>query len=213
MKRILAIVVCLPVFLGLADASPITLFDSIDGSTAWLANSIVKSGYTGLFASFSTSASPFALQSVELALQDSAAPGIGGFTVNLVKDSSTSPTGGVLSVIATEPDTFLTTSLADYTFSTNIALAPNTRYWIEVLAGGNGSLAQWELTQTLSGPEVSTEYVANNKTFLAGLNTTDTYALEMDISGSNTPEPSTIFLGIIGLAILAAYRLRVRAVT
>ena len=214
MKRLLAIVICLPVFLGLAHASPITLFDSIDGSTNFALNGIVKTTgttYTGLYASFSTLASAFALQTVELALADKVAPTTGGFTVNLVADSSTTP-GGLLDVIATEPDTFLTTSLTDYTFATNIALAPNTRYWIEVLANPtNSSVGGWELTQTLTGPEVSTEYFGQNSGFVDP-NSTAGFAFEMNLDGVNTPEPSTIFLGLIGLAILAAHRLRVRAV-
>lgn len=99
MKRLLAVAICLPAFLGLAYASPITLFDSIDGSTNFNLNGIVKTTgsapYTGLYASFSTSASPFDLQSVELALADKAAPTTGGFTIDLVADSSTTPGGAV----------------------------------------------------------------------------------------------------------------------
>jgi hypothetical protein len=215
MKRLLGIVICLPAFLGLATASPITLFDSIDGSANFVLNPIVKvtgsTPYTGLYASFSTSSSPFDLQSVELALADKVAAGTGSFTVNLIADSSNTPTGGLLDVIATEPDTFLTTSLADYTFSTNYQLAANTRYWIEVLADPtNSSVAGWELTQTLTGPEVSTEYWATNHPAV-NPNSTAAFAFEMDLSGVNTPEPSTMLLGLIGLAILGAHRLRVRA--
>jgi hypothetical protein len=215
MKRLLAIVICLPAFLGLANASPITLFDSIDGSTNLALNGIVKttgsSTYTGLYASFSTSASPFDLQSVELALADKVAPTTGGFTIELFADSSGSP-GGLLDVIATESDTSLTTTLTDYTFATNIALAPNTRYWIEVVANPEtSSVAGWELTSTLTGPEVSTEYYGTNHPAV-GSNSSASFAFEMDLGGVNTPEPSTILLGIIGLAILAAHRLRGRAV-
>src|SRR5664280_139974 len=69
MKKCLLVLSCWSALLPLAHASPITLFDTIDGVTSAGMVQNYQAGYYSIaFSSFSTGNSPFVLQNVALEL-------------------------------------------------------------------------------------------------------------------------------------------------
>jgi hypothetical protein len=130
--------------------------------------------------------------------------------VSLYSDSSTSP--GTL--LATSATTVLDTSLSDtpaaFTFPFSYPLATNTRYWIGV-SSPNDSVAEWWVTDTLTGTETATEYsefdgevTANDQAFLMQVNGAPT-------TPPPTPAPASVTLVVIGLGCAAWYFRRRKA--
>jgi MYXO-CTERM domain-containing protein len=207
MKRLVTMLVCLPAFFSLAHASPITLFDSLADSADYVNPLIFQPFYTGVDNSFSTGGNEFIMTNVEVPLELTGIPTNGEFTVALYSDLATTP-GSELALLGTMSDTSLTDTLTDYNFPTSIDLAPHTRYWIGISSSlAFPSVAGWGFTFSPSGPGVLPEFVGYPG---AGYSISqNSQAFLMDVTGSNAPEPSTVLLGVIGLAMLAAYRRRV----
>jgi hypothetical protein len=126
-----------------ACASDVTLFDSLGGTFDG-----ANYPYQEAYASFSD---------VTLNLL-SGDPGYGdgAFSVYLLADSSTSPGGVIATLAASVPDSSLTTSPANYSFSVapGIDLAAKTRYWIEVEKTPL-ALTEWSWTYDSSGVGVA----------------------------------------------------------
>jgi hypothetical protein len=125
--------------------------------------------------------------------------------VSLYSDSSTSP-GTLLATSATTvADTSLSETPAAFTFPfSNYPLANNTRYWIGV-SSPNDSVAEWWVTNTLTGTETATEYsefdgevLPNDQAFL----------MQVIVDPSTpppTPAPASVTLVVIGLGCAAWY--------
>jgi hypothetical protein len=159
--------------------------------------------------SFSTGSSPFTLADVILALSLDptvvTTPGA-SISIDLFNDSSTSP-GTQIAHIATLSDTDprLSTSLADLSFPTSIALNPLTRYWIELSAIGNNSAIQWSFSNTISGPGVPGEFWWDS---VNGTHTNDPSAgpFQMELAPPvGVPEPSSVVILVFGLLCTIAY--------
>lgn len=166
------------------------------------ADGVAISGFTNDFGpladSFSTGSSAVALTSVTLDLQ-ATNPGDGGiFTVTLDSDNSTSP-GSALETIGTISDSSLTSSLADYTLTTDFALSADTRYWIELSSLSPTSSAYWSWSTDTSGTGVANEFFWNQ----GGVHPNSDSPYQMDVE-AGAPEPSSLLLLGSGLMMLAA---------
>ena len=217
MGRLFCLSICVPFLASLGQASIITLpagdvgavvlFDSITGDATLGAAKLGPPetvNYTGVYASFSTGTSLFDLQDVNLALNWRAQPtGQGAtVTVDLFADNTLAP-GSLLDVIATTTDaTIYADGLGNYYFPTNIALMPNTRYWIGVIPGGPTTSA-WEATAATSGTGVVSEY--SYVTSAGAVSNAGGQVQMMELSGTNTPEPSTILLAALGFGAVVLF--------
>jgi hypothetical protein len=208
MKKLL-MTVTLSAFFGLAaHANPITtLFNSLGDAVDNPPIIGTIAGNGGLWASFSTLSSPYLLNDVMVDLQVSA-PSSGVLDVELYADDPGVGVGTELDLLGTINDSSLTTSAATYSFTDfDISLNADTRYWIGITSVGNEDTAYWDTTEVLDGPEVSTEYVGGPGWEDLNAAEDNLYAQSMEID--STPEPSTILLGVIGIAMLVAFRRRV----
>jgi hypothetical protein len=161
--------------------------------------------------SFSTGGSPVVLTSVTLDLLAFNPDSGGSFTVTLYSDNSTSP-GSALGMIGVFSDSVLTSSLADYTLTTDYALSADTRYWIELASADSdaSSSVEWSWSYDTSGTGVAGEYFANQSG--VNPNTSGPYQMDLETGTPTTPEPSTLFLLGSGLVMLAdPLRRRLRA--
>jgi hypothetical protein len=189
---------------GLAVAAlGLAAFGPAAANAAYLYNNInVTSGGTAsastsdngpLGNSFSTGPSGFTFTAVDLLVLANSPSDGGTFTVSLLNDNSLNPG----STIATETfaDSAFSTSLSAFSapFS-NISLAADTRYWIE-LSTSTGSL-EWAYSAINNGIGVANEYnyyagsVSQNSAFTP---------YQMSI-GSAVPEASTWALMLTGFA-------------
>jgi hypothetical protein len=156
------------------------------------------SSFGPLADSFSTGSSPVVLDSVTLDLLATLPNDGGSIIVTLDGDNSTSP-GSTLETIGTINDSSLTSSLADYTLTTDFALSADTRYWIE-LASADSS-ANWSWSNDISGTGVAGEFYANQTGVFP--NSGGPYQMDVEANASATPEPSTLLLLGSGLMMLA----------
>jgi hypothetical protein len=134
-------------------------------------------------------------------------------TLSLYSDNGGPGPGSLLVTSATTLfDTSLGVTPAPFTFPfSNYPLAANTRYWIVVSSPGGGSLAEWWLTETITGTETATEYWAFDGT--VDPNAGDEAYL-MQVNGDpattppappQTPAPASVTLVLIGLCGAAWY--------
>jgi hypothetical protein len=190
-KQLACAVLGLAPFISTA-ANATYLYNNIDvGSGGTAHASTLDNGPLGN--SFSTGPTGYTFTAVDLlVLADNPADG-GSFTVSLLNDSSIHPG----STIATDTfdDSMLSTSLSTISapFS-SIALAADTRYWIE-LSTSTGSL-EWSFTGSNDGIGVANEYNFYSGSVAANQNFTP---YQMSI-GSAVPEPSTWALMLAGFA-------------
>jgi len=189
-KRLACAILALAPFSS-TTANATYLYNNIDVSSGGTAHAST-SGSGPLGNSFSTGPSGYTLTAVDLlVLVDNPSDG-GSFTVSLLNDSSIHPG----STIATDTfhDSMLSTSLSTLSapFS-SMALAADTRYWIE-LSTSTGSL-EWAYTAANDGIGVANEYnfsagsVSANQAFTP-------YQMRI---GSAVPEPSTWALMLAGI--------------
>src|ERR1035441_2871947 len=139
MKKCLLMLSCWSALLPLAHASPITLFDTIDGVTSAGTLLNYQAGYySSVFSSFSTVNSPFVLQNVALEL------GHGANDAGILDIYLYSDTGSIAPKLSTatflgsiSDSTLFTDGLGVYNFAADIGLQADTRYWIGVYDLGN----------------------------------------------------------------------------
>jgi PEP-CTERM motif len=196
-KRLACAVLALAPFSSTA-ANATYLYNNIDISFSGGFAHASTSDSGPLGNSFSTGPSGYSLTAVDLlVLADNPSDG-GSFTVSLLNDSSIHPG----STIATDTfkDSMLSTSLSTISapFS-SIALAADTRYWIE-LSTSTGSL-EWSFTAANVGIGVANEY-----NFYAGSVSANQSFTPYQMSiGSAVPEPSTwalMLAGFVGLGFV-----------
>jgi len=226
MRNFLLVTGCLLALVSLGQASPITLFDSIEGGsvpTAGLNALYFTPYYTEFYASFSTTSSPFVLQDVALLL-GGASDDDGVLDVDISPDLNGA---GESSEFASGPDTstFLG-SISDATIFADgqgvydlsglgVALAANSTYWIGVNSLGNSDVpasAMWAYATDLTNAsaDVPNEYAYDQSdgVFQNGPND---FAQQMTISGSegaSTPEPAPFLLSALGIGSLIFLRRR-----
>jgi MYXO-CTERM domain-containing protein len=205
----------------LAHASPITLFDTIDGVTNAGTLLDYQAGYfSEAFSSFSTVNSPFVLQDVALELGPGASDA-GMLDIYLYADTgSIAPNLATATLLGTISDsTIFTDGLEVYNFAADIGLQADTRYWIGVSALGNAlvpSTARWGYIEGV--PSVDSAIGASgeyNYDAYDGTYANTAYgglANQMIVSGNDVPEPATSLLGALGLGALAFLRRRRPAV-
>ena len=188
-----------------------TLYDSLSASTSVSAgnNQVTDANFGPLADSFSTGASVFSLTDVQLALTVDNPTTTGTVTVSLLSDNATSP-GTTITTLGTINDSALsayTPATVDFPLVTAIALAANTRYWVEVSATADSS-AGWSYTADTAGTGVANEYNANS--FWIYNNNPYNGANQLQVNGSATavPLPGSAWLFASALAGFAALRRR-----
>jgi MYXO-CTERM domain-containing protein len=216
MKKCLLVLGCWSVLIPLAHASPITLFDTIDGVTGAGPLLNYQAGYySDVASSFSTLNSPFVLQDVALELGPGANDA-GILNVYLYPDTGSiapnlSATPILLGSIS-DSALFAAGGLEVYNFMADITLQADTRYWIDVNAWGNSdvpSTSTWGHVTTLAGTIGATnEYNWDERDNTYADTTDGGLANQMTVTGTDTPEPATSLLGALGLGALALLRRR-----
>ena len=227
MKKCLLMLSCWSALLPLAHASPITLFDTIDGATSAGTLMDYQAGYfSAAFSSFSTVNSPFILQNVALELAPDTlelGPGAndeGMLNIYLYADTgSIAPNLSTATLLGSISDhTLFIDGLGVYDFAADVGLKANTRYWIGVDALGNPafpSTARWGYVTSMAGTiGAAGEYNYDSYDGTYGNVTVAFGALanQMAVTGADAPEPATSLLGALGLGALAFLRRRRHAI-
>jgi hypothetical protein len=198
-RLIIAAVLALTM-LGGQTARAEIIYDSITGSTAVGLLAITPS--TGpLGDSFSTGALASMLSDVKVGFFDPSSSPTGSVTVTLFSDSGNSPATplDVLGTVATSSIATGTFAIEDFSSFAPINLTASTRYWI-ILSTSNGSQLDAVITNTLSGPEVATEFNYFSGTAQSNVSVGGTFEMQVSV----VPEPSSLVLcGIAGLGGLA----------
>jgi len=201
-----------------AAANSEILFDNLSAfSSGTLTALDYPAGPGPLFESFSTGSSAILVTSLSLFI-NATTPGDGGtFEFGVFGDSSTSPDlSSPFYISAPLPDSDLSTNLGAETFSLDISLSPDTRYWAGLVTM-SGSV-NWSYSSDLSGPGVASEYSAD---VLAGAinvfaNEDAGAAFQMEVVGTPVPEPAAWMLTLAGfgcLGLAAALHRRVASAT
>jgi hypothetical protein len=129
-------------------------------------------------------------------------------SVSLLSDNGTSP-GSLIEHLGTISDSSLpmgSLAVVDFANFTPVALAANTRYWIE-LSSTDFSSAVWSFSDDISGPGVAGEFFSNDHGVMP--DTLSPFQMRVNtISSSSVPEPSTLTLGVLGIGTLVVLRLR-----
>jgi hypothetical protein len=156
-----------------------------------------------LYASFSTGAHASGLTDLKLRLgADDPADG-GSLTVLLLSDAGLTP-GAVLASLGTVFDSALSsaqTSVIDIPLDAAIALAADTRYWIE-LSSDNTS-ATWAYSFDLCGPGVAGDYYDNVDGVYPNNSSEWPGAYQMAVTA--VPEPLSVTLllgGLVGISVV-----------
>jgi hypothetical protein len=147
--------------------------------------------------SFSTGADAVSPTDLQLLLTVIDPTDGGTFAIELLPDAGITPDfGAPLEVIAGIADSSLTVSPAvyDYVFSTPVALAANTRYWIGLDDPTNGSSAVWFWAPENDGN--SSEYLSNQSGVFP--NSGEPYQMQLNVNLiSAAPEPASWSLMIV----------------
>jgi hypothetical protein len=154
------------VFFGSAQvsATPVTLFDSITGSTANAADNIYSAG--PLYASFSTGSSAATLTEIDVMLNGGTSGSGETVSVSLFSSNESSTPYPTAESLLASLGSINSVSSGDNEYSLNSlsdSLVANTRYWIELTSNAS-SVAGWDYTSNTSGTGVSTEYWQANYT-------------------------------------------------
>lgn len=181
------------------------LYNNLDGQT-YFADHVTDTGtqaFGPLYASFSTGSSASTLTDLQLRLgADNPADG-GSFTISLLSDASLNP-GAVLASLGSVLDSALSStqsSVIDIPIGTAIALAGDTRYWIEL--SSDNSSATWAYSFDLSGPGVAGEYYDNIDGVYSNNSSDWPGAYQMSVTAVPEPLSVTLFLsGLVGVGVI-----------
>ena len=198
----------------------LSLGSSVNAGVIYDNTSQTPSGYDAavtdgpLFNSFSTGGTVTPLSDVKLYLESSNGSSPKSFTVSLVSDNSNKP-GTPVVLLATIADSTLSVSgsIIDVPFS-SIALSTNTRYWIEVDAGGVSSV-KWGYSPNLNGTGINGEYWAYNPGGVLTVSQNSAqntpFLMQVTTAVSPVPEPSTLSLALsaFGIGVIGIARRRV----
>jgi hypothetical protein len=144
--------------------------------------------------SFSTGSGSESLTDVKLLLGNTSYS-TGSFTVSLFSDNNTAP-GTLDAVLGTIQDNTLSNSftIVDLAVS-GIALSANTRYWIELTSSNSTALWAWANT-SVSDVGTASEWYAESGYVYS--NDSGPYQMQINVSDSVVPLPSTLALLAIG---------------
>jgi len=151
--------------------------------------------------SFSTGGSAMSLTDLKV-IVSGAPTSTGDISISLLADNGTSP-GALIATLGS----ILAGSLGidvvyDFSLVSPIALAPDSRYWIE-LTTLNAS-ATWPFSFDLSGTGVASEFFFSAGE--VGPNFLGPYLMQVNAEAALVPEPATI--GLLGLSMVALAILR-----
>ncbi len=174
----------------------ITIYDNLSeplgGSdtvnvTQWNANKFVTDSSTYLLS----------LVTLRLSATNTTSP----IDVLLYSDSSNSPGTQLASIGSTSA---VGGSASDFGFATATSLAANTAYWIVMRSSGSGTyLSYFPNTLTGTGSAFSSVYARSNTggaSWVLGVSSFPPYY--MQLNAADVPEPGSMLLGAIGLALL-----------
>jgi hypothetical protein len=184
------------------------LYNNI-GAQAYFEDHITDTGaqaFGPLYASFSTGAYTSMLTDLQLRLGVGDPADGGSFTVSLLSNAGLNP-GGMLASLGTVLDSTLSpaqSSVIDIRIGTPIALAADTRYWIE-LSSDNTS-ATWAYSFDLSGAGVAGEYYDNADGVYPNNSSEWPGAYQMSVTA--VPEPLSVALFLSGLVGIGVVRRR-----
>jgi hypothetical protein len=133
----------------------------------------------------------------------------GTTTVQLLADNSKTP-GTPIETLATISDSSLSSSpaLVDVSGFAPVALTASTRYWIELSSSASSAFWSWSLDT--SGPGVANEFFSNGNGVVANVGN-GPYQMQVTVSGSAVPEPSTLVIGMIAGGCLFVTRRKWRS--
>lgn len=192
------------------------LFDNT--STAASGGDVVSAPTGPLYASFSTGAQLSDLSSLVLLLSASNFADGGSVHVQLLSDSSTTPStpvGTVGYILDSAITSSSVTSPTAITLSATsvLTLLPNSRYWIALSAGSVGTSASWASDSGDTGATTANEYTTNFASILAGGSPTQNLlngGYLMAVNSQPVPEPASLYLFVFALAGLAIARQRTK---
>jgi uncharacterized membrane protein len=199
--------------LAAVAAAVLSLGNTVNAGVIYDNTSLTNSGYDAamtdgpLYNSFSTGGTALLLTDIKLILSTTDRNSNQSFTVSLVNDNSNKPTGSSV-LLATINDNSLTTSNNGTTVDvpvSSIPLAANTRYWIEVNAGGT-SAVEWAYAPNLNGTNIVGEFWAYNPggvlTVTQNSSNNTPFLAQVTASPiSSVPEPDTLSLALSALGI------------
>ena len=202
-KVFFASVVCLLQGLITPPVQSALLYDNLGSLTA--ASDPVFS-FGPLYDSFSVGSGAFNLEDVKVKLSGDPAFG-GSIEIGLFDDNATTP-GSQLLTVGTLSDTLLSSTPADFDFPllSPFVLDANTRYWLGITAGSDGTSAQWAWSLDQFALGVAGEFFANQSGVFDNINGPYQMQLSGTIPTSPIPEPSTLALLGAAAALAAARR-------
>jgi hypothetical protein len=153
--------------------------------------------------SFSTGGSVMSLTDLKVRVSGDPASN-GDVGISLLADNGTSPGAFIATLGSIAAGSLGTDLVYDFSLASPIALASNTRYWIE-LTTLNPS-ATWPFSFDVSGTGVGSEFFANSTGVTSNFD--GPYLMRVSAEAATVSEPAAVSL--VGLSILALAMLRRR---
>jgi hypothetical protein len=165
------------------------------------------SGFAAFLANaFMTGPSGFRVTSVSLLLEGDASPSpTTAVTVSLLADTiysdgvvTTDFPGATLAAVGSLNESAIAPGAGVYALPTNLLLAANTIYWIQLESNNVSTLVRWDYTSDHSGAGYELEYDG----LTGGFPIDGTYPFQMRVSGVAVPEPAAWTLLLFGFGAL-----------
>lgn len=165
------------------------------------------SGFGAFLANaFMTGPSGFRVTSVSLLLEGDASPSpTTSVTVSLLADTvysdgvvTTDFPGATLASVGSLKESMVAPGSGVYAFPTNLLLAANTIYWIQLESSEVSTLVRWDYTNDHSGAGYELEYDG----LAGGFPIDGSFPFQMRVSGVAVPEPAAWTLLLVGFAAL-----------
>ena len=189
---------------GAADAAPVALYDSINGSSA--DGSDPASNATWLANQFNTDVATYQLDSVVL---DFVTAPLGTIAVDIYSDVSGTPTSNLGTL--TNPLVFSNGSNT-FTASGILSLEASKSFWV-VLRGVGSSIVDWNWTTNTPagiGTSTNTNFSTTAGASWAGISSGTPYMMTVNATPVAVPEPSTWAMGLAGVGFAGVTALRRR---